>query len=134
MVSKAREDFPDPETPVTTVMALCGTSKSMFLRLWTRAPRTTIFSLADTVIRTLRDSLAFRKTAQSPRHATFASRVDSRDPEGLAETSYYSRSPLRASVAKFLLTGKITGEISTFRSPQARKTLIPWALRTFSPH
>src|SRR5215470_1541039 len=45
MVSNAREDFPDPDTPVTTVSVLCGISKSMFLRLWTRAPRTTMFSV-----------------------------------------------------------------------------------------
>src|SRR5579864_2628886 len=51
MVSKASEDLPDPETPVTTVMALCGISKSMFLRLWTRAPRTTILSLEISDIR-----------------------------------------------------------------------------------
>jgi hypothetical protein len=44
MVSKASEDLPDPETPVTTVSWLCGISKSMFFRLWTRAPRTTILS------------------------------------------------------------------------------------------
>src|SRR6185312_15452913 len=47
MVSKASEDLPEPETPVTTVMALCGTSKSMFLRLCTRAPRTTMLSLGE---------------------------------------------------------------------------------------
>src|SRR5215475_6321334 len=47
MVSKAREDFPDPETPVTTVSALCGISKSMFFRLWTRAPRTTMLWFKD---------------------------------------------------------------------------------------
>src|SRR2546430_17437786 len=40
MVSKAREDFPEPLTPVTAVMALCGISTLMFFRLWTRAPRT----------------------------------------------------------------------------------------------
>src|SRR5256885_5940042 len=45
MMSKASEDLPDPETPVTTVKVLCGISKSMFLRLWTRAPRTTILSV-----------------------------------------------------------------------------------------
>src|SRR5579884_323197 len=44
MVSKASEDLPDPETPVTTVRVLWGISKSMFFRLWTRAPRTTIVS------------------------------------------------------------------------------------------
>src|SRR3984957_11800600 len=45
MVCKAREDLPDPETPVTTVRVLCSISKSMFLRLWTRAPRTTMLSV-----------------------------------------------------------------------------------------
>src|SRR5438445_13891677 len=40
IVSKASEDFPEPLTPVTTVMALCGISTVIFLRLWTRAPRT----------------------------------------------------------------------------------------------
>src|ERR1700723_2135783 len=43
-VSNARLDFPDPETPVTTVIALCGMVTSMVLRLWTRAPRTRISS------------------------------------------------------------------------------------------
>ena len=40
MVSKARLDFPEPDTPVTTVMALWGISKLIFFRLWTRAPET----------------------------------------------------------------------------------------------
>src|ERR1700730_6275718 len=39
MVSKAKEDLPEPLTPVTTVMALWGISTLTFLRLWTRAPR-----------------------------------------------------------------------------------------------
>src|SRR5882672_7892821 len=45
MVSKASEDLPEPETPVTTVRLLCGISKSIFLRLWTRAPRTIMLSV-----------------------------------------------------------------------------------------
>src|ERR1700739_1184163 len=40
MVSNANDDLPDPLTPVTTVMALCGISTVTFLRLWTRAPWT----------------------------------------------------------------------------------------------
>src|SRR5208282_978956 len=40
MVSKAREDLPEPLTPVTTVRASWGISTVMFFRLWTRAPRT----------------------------------------------------------------------------------------------
>ena len=39
MVSKASDDLPEPETPVTTVSWLCGIESEMFLRLWTRAPR-----------------------------------------------------------------------------------------------
>src|SRR5579863_7730458 len=68
MVSNARLDLPEPETPVTTVSWLCGISQSMFLRLWTRAPRTTIDSwpaetaiggvLATSYLTSSRDSLA----------------------------------------------------------------------------
>src|SRR5579864_1157520 len=45
MVSKASDDLPDPDTPVTTVRVLWRTSISTFLRLWTRAPRTTMLSV-----------------------------------------------------------------------------------------
>src|SRR6185369_11170933 len=44
-VSKASDDFPDPDTPVTTVRVLWGISKSIFFRLWTRAPWTTMDSV-----------------------------------------------------------------------------------------
>src|SRR5713101_9035120 len=43
MVSKAREDLPEPESPVMTVRELRGISTLMFLRLCWRAPRTTSF-------------------------------------------------------------------------------------------
>src|SRR5713101_8017166 len=43
MVSKAREDLPEPERPVMTVRELRGISTLMFLRLCWRAPRTTSF-------------------------------------------------------------------------------------------
>src|SRR5271163_4105453 len=42
-VSKASEDLPDPDSPVTTVSEFRGISRSMFFRLCCRAPRTTIF-------------------------------------------------------------------------------------------
>src|SRR5438309_3617419 len=38
MVSKASEDLPEPETPVTTVRRSCGISSDTFFKLWTRAP------------------------------------------------------------------------------------------------
>ena len=37
MVSNAREDFPEPESPVMTVNVFFGMSREMFLRLFTRA-------------------------------------------------------------------------------------------------
>src|SRR4051812_13182753 len=40
MVSNARLDFPDPESPVTTMSLSRGISTEMFLRLCTRAPCT----------------------------------------------------------------------------------------------
>src|ERR1700733_13403400 len=46
MVSKAREDLPDPLRPVITVKLLRGISTSMFLRLCWRAPRTEILVMA----------------------------------------------------------------------------------------
>src|ERR1051325_7029895 len=39
MVSKASEDFPEPERPVNTTSLSRGISTSMFLRLCSRAPR-----------------------------------------------------------------------------------------------
>jgi CRP-like cAMP-binding protein len=41
MVSKASDDLPDPLTPVKTMSRPAGSVRSMFLRLWVRAPRTT---------------------------------------------------------------------------------------------
>ena len=39
-ISLTRDDFPLPETPVTTVKVPRGKETSMFLRLFSRAPRT----------------------------------------------------------------------------------------------
>src|SRR5581483_345294 len=40
MVSNARLDLPEPESPVTTMSRSRGISSETFLRLWTRAPCT----------------------------------------------------------------------------------------------
>jgi hypothetical protein len=45
MVSKASEDFPEPESPVITISASRGKSKSMFLRLCVLAPLILIVSI-----------------------------------------------------------------------------------------
>src|SRR5690606_7580215 len=46
MVSKASEDFPEPDKPVMTTSLSRGSATSMFLRLCSRAPRTWIFGPA----------------------------------------------------------------------------------------
>src|SRR5215469_14083461 len=43
MVSKASEDFPEPDRPVSTVRVSRGISTSTFLRLCSRAPRMEMF-------------------------------------------------------------------------------------------
>lgn len=48
MVSKARVDLPDPETPVTTMSLSRGSSRVMFCRLCWRAPFMTRFFIAGT--------------------------------------------------------------------------------------
>src|SRR3989304_6078127 len=45
MVSKAREDLPEPETPVMTTSFSRGISRSMDFRLCSRAPRMRMVSL-----------------------------------------------------------------------------------------
>src|SRR5579864_5923294 len=42
MVSKASEDFPEPDRPVNTTSLSRGISTSIFFRLCSRAPRMTI--------------------------------------------------------------------------------------------
>src|SRR3989344_9535576 len=44
IVSKASEDFPDPESPVKTIILFRGISTLISLRLCVRAPRTVILS------------------------------------------------------------------------------------------
>ena len=50
-VSKARVDFPEPETPVMTVIFPLGIRQSIFLRLWDLAPMISIyFSITSIII------------------------------------------------------------------------------------
>ena len=46
-VSKASDDFPDPDNPVITTSLLRGISTSMFFRLLTRAPLIEICLFSD---------------------------------------------------------------------------------------
>src|SRR5260370_27587212 len=60
MVSKARLDLPEPDSPVTTMSLSRGISSEMFLRLWTRAPctamvvRAAVFAIAVAVLEPIR--------------------------------------------------------------------------------
>src|SRR5260370_36442404 len=73
MVSKAREDLPDPERPVMTVRVLRGISTLIFLRLCWRAPRTTSFVRPMIPKRSLHRSLACDRQALAPSGYTEAS-------------------------------------------------------------
>src|SRR3989344_1798652 len=44
MVSKAKDDFPEPERPVKTIILLRGISTDTFFKLCVRAPLITILS------------------------------------------------------------------------------------------
>src|ERR1700716_2342417 len=50
MVSKASEDLPEPESPVKTTSLSRGISRSMFLRLCSRAPRMVIAREAEPAV------------------------------------------------------------------------------------
>src|SRR6266545_6287153 len=75
MVSNAREDFPEPDSPVMTTSWSRGISTSMFLRLCSRAPRTRIRSLA---IRRHSNSSAHRPRLPLHRADPPAMRLDDR--------------------------------------------------------
>ena len=51
MVSKASEDLPEPERPVTTVSVLRGIATLMSRRLCWRAPRTVMWVIAMVEVR-----------------------------------------------------------------------------------
>src|SRR6266403_2733465 len=50
MVSKASDDLPEPDSPVKTTSLSRGISRSMFLRLCSRAPRIVIARVLDPAV------------------------------------------------------------------------------------
>src|SRR5215213_7741504 len=71
MVSKASEDLPEPETPVTTVSLPTGMENEMFLRLLTRAPRT---SMASSIM-SLKDCHATQREISGGRQTHMITRI-----------------------------------------------------------
>src|SRR5829696_2153053 len=71
MVTKASEDLPEPETPVTTVSRPTGMEKEMFLRLLTRAPRT---SMASSIM-SLKDCHATQRGISGRRQTHMITRI-----------------------------------------------------------
>src|SRR5580698_5647122 len=94
MVSNANEDFPDPDTPVTTVRELCGISTSIFLRLWTRAPRTAMVSVDISQL----SMAAFR--SQSPVVSTWLGTQTAR--KGVGNLSIINHTPEAAPFTSWL--------------------------------
>ena len=71
MVSKASEDFPDPDKPVKTTRESRGRVMSTFRKLCSRAPRTIRWSVTSTMLGAGSDSPAFcaaRTTARGSVH------------------------------------------------------------------
>src|SRR2546425_5785772 len=82
MVSKAREDFPEPEMPVSTTRRSRGSSTEMFLRLCSRAPRMTMRSNGMALSSPEAHSPDSRTAAPSPA----AAHAPSPREEGLAQS------------------------------------------------
>src|SRR5690606_24101387 len=66
MVSKASEDFPEPDRPVTTIRRSRGRSRLMFLRLWVRAPRMRMRSSAIEWVRGMGEWVGDRPAYRAP--------------------------------------------------------------------
>src|SRR6266478_4246770 len=117
MVSKAREDLPEPERPVMTVRELRGISTLMFLRLCWRAPRTT--SLVRPMIpkRSLHRSRACSRQALTHSGYTEA-RITFHNSRGITPGSTLARSLARAAYRKhcrhFKLRVKFDGGCQLF--------------------
>src|ERR1041385_854589 len=72
MVSKAREDLPEPLSPVITVRVLRGISTEMFFKLCWRAPRTVMLLIAMDLINLDQKKL---RSAQQNKARTFTGRL-----------------------------------------------------------
>src|SRR5688572_7611994 len=75
MVSKASEDLPDPLTPVITIRDRDGSLRSTFLRLWVRAPRTTMWPRAALVV-----AMLLRAILGKPEQSMVAQRLPRHQP------------------------------------------------------
>src|SRR6266850_279567 len=75
MVSNAREDLPEPDRPVITTSLSRGMSTSIFLRLWTRAPRTAIQSCAIRVLPGFLESVETTIVPWSPQRLALVCRA-----------------------------------------------------------
>src|SRR5262245_42643413 len=112
MVSKARDDFPDPDRPVKTTSLSRGMDRVTFLRLCSRAPRIVIWSVG---IRTLVYSLFLvianvplavatrRPPGPSTRHSVTAVRLPAWTTRPVAR----SVSPTFATEMKLSLRSKL---------------------------
>src|SRR5215469_4331508 len=103
MVSKASDDFPEPDSPVNTTKRSRGMSRSIFLRLCSRAPR-----------------IAMMRRSSAPLRAEDAPSVLARWRVALAALS--NRSFIQVSARrKFILTRSGRPPIGAPRSADARR-------------
>src|SRR4051794_9020975 len=118
MVSKARLDLPDPDSPVMTISASRGSSTSMSLRLCSRAPEITICSETATGI----DSTHTNRCSRGENSADFAlssvMRNETRSHRGLAglaerqhgvvsASQLYELGYSKAAISRDVLAGRL---------------------------
>src|SRR5260370_14057252 len=99
MVSKASDDFPEPDKPVNTASLSRGISTSMFLRLCSRAPRIVIARVPEPAD-CWRFALITSSISAFP-GALAAACVGARRPEGGAIGRQWVRSEHRKNVKRF---------------------------------
>src|SRR6266481_1630555 len=126
MVSKARDDLPEPERPVITVNLSRGISTSMFLRLCCRAPRTVMRSIA----------IVLKTEAVAPQ-----SRISGdAEPDILPSTSNVSKQsavPLRVVLSDEVSTGSGSDRASIQETVEIATTTtrsLPLPVLTSSSH
>src|SRR5271166_750351 len=99
MVSKASDDLPDPDRPVNTTSLSRGIARSTFLRLCSRAPRTTMArppnkaSTEAPALAACSDDMGFAKDPRYNSHASSANRACGREAPMLEQKKNMGKAP-----------------------------------------
>src|SRR5699024_12225468 len=87
IVSNAKEDFPEPDSPVITTNLFFGISTSTFFKLWAPAPRIVIFLVAIDLYSSLK---RYFHNENFDAYSTFNSKKISRNSVVRSKSNYYA--------------------------------------------